>query len=349
MTIGAPVARIVGARRWRRVARLCQAAIAVLVCFGVWSIGFVADDGPAAVVPETSEQFSLDLEVLATADLATVYAVEQRARPAYRIFGFDPVTGTDTTVFTVPEDAIVYGIALSPDATTLAVTYTPDYELGGAGLWLLDLYSGSLTMVSDVETGVFHVDPTWTDDGTAVLTTRVDRTGAPERLAVGQISIDDGASSVVAADIIAPAVIDGSVYGLTIDADLARRGIARVDDGGVAEIASGDVDLDHLVADDTGTLAVAAIATADGGGLTVGSAASAHGNHDAPSTWWQVDVDAAEPSAAASSASTVVVYDAAGANGVVVMATSEGLAVADLGTGVRTDLIASRAIRLVAG
>lgn len=348
MTTRRATASNTAAKRWKLVAGMCRAAIAVLVAFGVWSIGFAPDDGPAPVLPETSEQFSLDLEVVATANLPVIYAVEQRARPAYRIFAFDPTTGTDTTVFTVPDNAIIYGIALSPDGTTLAVTYTPDYDLDGAGLWLLDLDSQEMTMVRDVESGVYHVDPTWTTDATAVLTTRVDRTSDSEQLGIGRISTSTGDASVVVPDVINPVVLGDVTYGLTVDADLARRSITRLDNTGTAQIASGDLDLDHLVAVDGERLAVAGIAAEETNGLTFGTAASAHGNHNTPSTWWQLATDDNKDAPTASNAPSAVVYDATSPGEYLVVATTEGLAIEDPTQGTRTQLITSRAIRLVA-
>lgn len=339
------------ARRWKLLMRVCQGLLAVLIVVAVWSIGFAGGGGTDPVLPDTDTQFSLDLSVIAAADHSVVYVVEQRARPAYRIFAFDPATGESTTVFTVPDDAIIYGIGLSNDGATLAVTYSPDFNLDGSGLWTLDLASGEMTMVLDVEPGIYHADPVWTTDDTAVLTTRVDRQGESEQLDVGRIEVSDGSSEIVVADAINPVVVGDEIYALQVDENQARRGISKVVDGELDAIVSGDLDLDHLVADGTASLNVAAIDTDETAtGLTFGSVAQAHGNHDRPSTWWTVPVTSTEPGIApeASTVASIIVYDAAAGDDAIVYATGEGLSIGIPATGERIDVIASRAIRFVA-
>lgn len=346
------------ARRWRLVVRACQISLAVLVAFGVWSIGFASDDGPAPVVPETQEQFSLDMIARDTVDHPLIYAVEQRARPAYRIFSLDPSTGDDETVFTVPDDAIIFGIALHHDGTTMAVTWSPDFSLEGSGLALLDIESGEMTTVLDVETDVYHLDPAWSADGTSVLTTRVDRRGDTEQLDVARITaFSDGSNApgtvdVVATNAINPVATGGDIAYLAVDSDGARRSVstAAAPD---SLIIRGDLDLDHLVADSDGSLRVAAIDavdtdTASIAGITFGQAAAAHGNHDRPSTWWDLDVSLEAP--ASSDAEPIITHDAAFGDDAIVYATGEGISILQVGVGasdVRIDLIASRAVRFV--
>lgn len=347
------------ARRWRAVLRACQVSLALLVAFGVWTFGFASDDGPAPVVPETQEQFSLNMIVRDTADHPVIYAVEQRARPAYRIFSLDPSTGDDETVFTVPDDAIIFGIALHDDRTTMAVTWSPDFSLEGSGLALLDIESGEMTTVLDVETDVYHLDPVWSHDGSSVLTTRVDRRGDDEQLDVARIAAfnDTGSTAagtvdIVATDAINPVAIDGGIAYLTVDDDGARRSVSTVD-APDQQIISGDLDLDHLVAESDGSLRVAAIDAEDTdvasiAGITFGQTASAHGNHDRPSTWWDLDMSNDAP--VSSGAEPIIVHDAAFGDDAIVYATGEGISILDVGHGaddVRIDLIASRAIRFV--
>ncbi len=329
--------------------RVCQVALAGLVAFGAWSIGFAGDDGPAAVLPETDEQFSLDLEVIDATDHGVVYVVEQRARPAYRIFSFDPATGADETVFTVPEDAIVFGIALDDDHSRLAVTYSPDFELDGSGLALLDLGSGELTVVSDVETDVYLTDPAWSDDGEFVLATRVDRRGDDEQLSVARIDATTGATEVVADDAINPVPTDGGFSALTVDEDGARRRIQETTGSTVREVAGGDLDLDHLVVGDDATLWVAALEPDESTieGLRFGQPAAAHGSHDRPAAWWRLVTASDAP--AVVGAEPTIIHDAAFGDDAIVAATNTGLAIVHVDDpDRRIDLIASRAIRLVA-
>lgn len=339
-------------RQRRRIAvRVSQVAVGGLIATAVWSVGFANGNTPAPVLPNTAEQFSLDLEVTATTDHPVVYAVEQRARPAYRIFAHDPATGVDTTVFTVPENAIVSGISLSTDRSRLAVTYSPDFDLGGSGLSVLDLDTGEMTTVVDVEAGVYHVDPVWNDDGTEVYTTMVDRRSDEEILGIGRLSIVDGNVDMLVEAAINPNLIGNDVYFLTVDESNARRSIARLDpDGLVDHVVGGDLDLDHLVAG-TDTLLVAAIDSPDATtGLVFGGAVQAHGNHNLPSTWWEVPLTSSgDDELQAASIEPIIVYDAAAGNDTIVYATSEGLSIAATSNGsTRIDVISSRAIRFVA-
>ncbi len=337
------------ARRWKWVVRLCQIALVGLIAFAVWSVGFRSDSGANPVLPETDAQFSLDLEVVGALDHPLVYAVEQRARPSYRILAFDPTTGEDTTVFTVPDDAIIYGIALNNNASQLALTYTPDYRRQGSGVWLFDLESAELTQVVDVNTDVYFTDPAWLDDET-VLMTRVDRRGDDELLATAQVSVETGTVAVLAERAINPVASNGEVYTLQVGDNGARRSIGLIEAGSETTIASSDLDLDHLVSGNDGTLYVAAIDTDDSTtGITFGDVAAAHGNHDQPSTWWTVPLtQQSNAELRASDVEPLIVYDASFGNNAIVYATNEGLSIADIDSGDRADLIKSRAIRLVA-
>jgi hypothetical protein len=102
------------------------AALAAVLCVPI-EIGIRHHEAETVpVLPDTTHAFSLDLEVIANMDHEVVYAAEQRSGSAYRMFSFDPATGAVETVFTVPKDAVIYGIALRPDRTSLAVANSPD-------------------------------------------------------------------------------------------------------------------------------------------------------------------------------------------------------------------------------
>ena len=337
-------------RRSPRVTRVLQLLLALWVGFSVWLLGFRTDGEAVPVLPDTAQQFSLDLEVVATFDHDVVYAVEQRARPAYRIFSLDPSSGQVETVFTVPEDAIIYGLALSNDERSLAVTYSPDFSEPGNGLWVLDLESGDFEQISEVAPEIYLTEPEWSPDGALVFTTRIDRTGESEVLDIASVAIDGGAVTTVVVDGIGPLSTDDGLYFLTVDQDKARRSIGVVgSDGHIDELAVGDgaLDLDHLVlGTDEVTLRVAGIEAEDDSAITIGEPAEAHGNHDVPSTWWEVvdngDGEVSEPTGV----DPIIVYDASSRSGPIVYATLEGLSIAEGDT--RVDLIESRAIRFVA-
>jgi len=334
---------------WKRVVRFAQVALVINVALAVWLIGFSSDDGPPPVLPDTDTQFSLDLEVTDTVDHGVIYAVEQRARPYYRIFSLDPKSGDVETIFTVPEaNAIIYGIALDPTGSTLAVSYTPDFELGGSGIWTIDVETLEMTEVLPVTDGVFLTDISWAPDSASILSNHVDRRGEDEQLSIARISLSSASVSLLAADALNPVQIEESVYYLDVDENLARRSVGKIDASGVVSsiaVDGGVHDLDHLLpGDDDTTVRLAVLEATDDGGITLGEPASAHGSHDVPSTWWNVSIDP-DADVSPTGLEPIIVYDAAATNGTIVYATSEGLSV---GSTIRIDLIGSRAIRFVA-
>jgi len=331
---------------WRRIARLAKVAIVVTLGLGVWLIGFSSDEQTAPVLPDTNVQFSLDLAVIDTVDHDLIYAVEQRARPYYRIFSLDPKSGDVQTIFTVPDgNAIIYGIALDPTGNTLAVSYTPDFELGGSGIWTLDVATQEMARVLPVTDGVFLTDISWAPDGNSVLVNHVDRRGADEELSIARISLSSESITLLVADAINPIQIDETLYYLNVDENLARRSIGSIDPTGAAttiDVDDGRHDLDHLLPGiGNATLRVAILEATDDAGVTLGEPASAHGSHDVPSTWWAVT---AESELTPTGLEPSIVYDAAANNDTIAYATNEGLSV---GTTTRIDLIRSRAIRFV--
>lgn len=352
-------------RRWKITVRVLQVMLGCAVAFAVWSIGFAGDDGPAPVLPDTDTQFSLDLEVVDTFDHSVVYVVEQRARPAYRIFAFDPTTGSDETVFTVPEDAIIYGIALSNDGETLAVNYSPDYNIEGSGLWTLDLTADTttatdgtivaadaMTQIVGVTEGIYLTEATWSADDSSVFATHVDRTGDDERLAVTEITVESGGIEIIADDAMSPAVVDDTVYFLDVDESSARRSIGSIDSEGRRDsiaVGDGTLDLDELTARADGSaLLVSAIeSNDDASAITIGQPAEAHGNHDVPSAWWTVPLDGG-PADPLGSQETVT-YDGTFAGDAIVSATREGLSFTTTSPTVTTAVVESRALRFVAG
>ena len=154
-----------------------------------------------------------------------------------------------------------------------------------------------------------------------------------------------GTIDLVAANGVNPVVDGDLVHYLGVDADTsARRSIHTLDrtSGIDTIVATGDVDLDHLLGEST-ELVLAVLDDDSTSGLTLGTPAAAHGNHDVPSTWWTVTA-ADPPTVASTDLAPATVYDADLAAGTLVSVTNEGLVVT---TDSQTQLIASRALRFV--
>ncbi len=303
------------------------------------------------VLPDGSTGFSLDMEVVGTADTEVVYAVEQRARPDYRIFSFDPVTGEVVTMFTVPEDAIIRGIALSPDGGSLAVSYSPDFHINGSGIWLLDLETLEFSELSVQQTDIYLTEPEWSSDGESIFATRVDRTAETEVLDLAEVSAADGSTSTAVANGITPAVVGDDLYYLVVEEETqARREVGVITEAGESStitVDDGSRDLDQLVADESGGLSVSVLEVQEIVPLSLGQSAQAHGNHQIPSTWWQVPAAGDGLTATEVGSEPVLVLDAVSEGDAIVYATGEGISVA-VGTE-QTSLIESRAISFVAG
>jgi len=338
-------------RRLKRLIRVLQVTLFGCVALAVWLVGFSGDDGPAPVIPNTDSQFSLDLEVVASTDHDVVYVVEQRARPNYRIFSFDPSSGVAETIFVVPEGAIIYGLALSPGRDMLAVGYTSDFNTGGNGIWTLDIDSLEFVEVASPVEDIYLTELEWAADGESVLATHVDRTGEDEVLSIAQVAVDTGTLTTLVADGITPAVVGADLYYLMVGEDAARRSVGLLDANGATSVVAfegSDLDLDHLVAGgETGEVFVTVLDVPDAAGVTVGDPAEAHGNHDVPGTWWDTALGTAEPVMQAYD--PIIVYNAALTDDALVYATLTGLSVARLDGEERLTLIESRAIRFVAG
>lgn len=279
-------------RHRRVIIRLVLGTFGVCVALIGWLVAFDRSNSAVPVLPDTQPKFSLDLQVIGSMQHGVVYAVEQRARPAYRVLSFDPATGAVTTVFTVPEKAIIYGmIALSHDRKTLAVAYSPNFHVAGSGLWMLDLRTRALTRITPARPGRYLTDPVWSADDTSVLGSYVDRNHQTEQLSVAQVGLADKALRIVIDDGVTPAVIGFDIYYLADDSGNARQAVGRVDSRGTIStipVGGGKFDLDHLLPGTTPrSLRVAVLdnGRTASGGPTLGAPAGAHGNHGVPSAW----------------------------------------------------------------
>ena len=339
-----PVRRRILSSRRSRLAILGVAFGVVFLVF-VGPISFSGNNKTIPVVPAVKKEFSLDLEVLGTTNHDLVYVVEQRASPKYRVFAFNPATGVAKTIFAVPKGALVYGISLSPDRKTLAVSYSPDFHTNGSGISLLNLEKGTLAELTPVAPEIFNIDLEWSSDGSTIYSTHVDQTSGTQQIDIAQTSVADKAKRIVIRNGMNPRFQLDKLYYLDVDKQIARHAI-RIEGKTLAiAVGDGNNDLDHLLkGSNDSTLRVAVIAPSPQPSVTVGTPASAHGNHDVPSAWW--DVSASNNDAAPIGLDPIIVYDAATRGPSIVYATVEGLSIATGTT--KVDLIASRAIRFVA-
>ena len=83
----------------------------------------------------------------------------------------------------------------------------------------------------------------------------------------------------------------------------------------------------------------------DESAFSIGTPASAHGNHDVPSTWWNVETATTPASSEPTDIEPIIVYDSDSRSGPIVYATLEGISITL--DGKRVDLVKSRAIRFI--
>lgn len=333
---------------WKRIRAVLSVLVVVAVFFAVWLVAF-ADNEAVPVLPDTTEQVSLDLRVAETLDHSIVYAVEQRARPMYRILAFDPASGTDETVFTVPEDAVIYGMTLAPDGERLAVSYAEDFHVDGNGIWILDLETLAFEELTSQESNVYLTELEWSVDGKQIYATHINQESDEEELSIATVLVETGAVEVLVNGAITPAASADGLFYLTVDDQKARRAIGFVGEAGTPSTISvldGEKDLDHLIFDEAeqDVLLVAVLDDQEEEEVSIGAPAAAHGNHNIPSAWWSIDDVSfdAEPT----DFEPIIVYDATVSDsGAIVYATPEGLSIAG---DTRVDVIKSRAIRFVA-
>jgi len=87
--------------------------------------------------------------------------VEQRPFPYGRLVQLDNASQTLRTVFSLPDGALVYQLAPSPDPDTLLMTYsTPESHYDSNGIYALDLRDGTLSrLVGTDASGVYIAHP----------------------------------------------------------------------------------------------------------------------------------------------------------------------------------------------
>ena len=311
----------------------------------------------AMPLPETGDvEFSLDAEFRSPTEGAPVYVLEQRAAPNHRVVRIEPGDGSITTVWPVPEGSLVHSIATSPDGEFLAMAVTDDWREPGNDLVLLELDTGIATTVWVSTDGDLLTDLVWDLDGSAVWATHIDgETVGPDAFRSLAIS---AATGVVVDEVslsVSPAPIPGGVAVLRVDpTDSARHSVAVIGGSTVLDVLPdrGSRDLDHLVYDPSRErLLVAALVEHDDDVFALGAPASAHGDHNIASEWFQVSlVDGAQRSADPVELTDTVVYDAAVLfDGSVAFATREGLMLAPAHDPAIVHVVASRAFRKVTG
>jgi hypothetical protein len=307
---------------------------------------------PQQIVATTAPSFESDSKVVSSASIDTLYYVEYRGHPNYRIVSFDPKTGVQKSIFTVPENGFVYAIALSPDRKKLLVSLAKNIHEKGNGVYLLDL-SETAPMLQEVipqVVDVHLVDLVWGAASNRIWSTRGVSNRLKTKFSVAQIDLETRTVRDVIANAINPAPFGDSIAYLPLEADLSRRKIGVFDtqsktnhDLGVFE---GAYDLGNLIHDPhSGRLRVSAIERKSAA-LQFGTIAYAHGNHNVDAIW--IAVEPVSGNVVKDTQAPATIYDAQfSANGELIEVTSEGLALSKPGDQ-RKLLVKSRTFRHIA-
>lgn len=310
-------------------------------------------DTVVPIIGEEAPQFSLDAEIVGSADLDSVYLLEYRGSPNYRIFEYSPQATELKEVFNVPERGLVYGMSLSPDGDQLAVSFTTEFTSNGNGVYLLNLTNDSpeLKEVIAEEADAFYFDLEW-GDANELWASRTTSTNNISSNDIVKIQVDNGEAETIATNAIDPAVLGQSVAYLPLESDNSRRSVEiySIPDESVLEVDvfNKEYDLDNLIYNPTSNeLLVAGLSRSNGLTFRFGEVVHAHGNHSIPSSWV---ILGGEDYASVSDAvlDSKLVFDSTfDDQGRILEVTNEGLYVGDP-QGERELIIKSRALRFIA-
>lgn len=302
---------------------------------------------------QTTVTFTLDAEVVGQLPTGaeSVYFVEYRGYPNYRILRLDEGADAFEQVIQIPKETLVYSLAISADKSQLLVAWENELIGFSNGIYTVDLAAESPefeALIPPVD-GVVYSSIAVADEGSFWATKVESLEGG---LAYSLVEFDYAGNVLRSvADAINPVVAEGELYFLPLEADESRRSIGKLMPDGttaVIDILDGEYDLDDfLFLDDQ--LYVAVLNRDQQASANIfldmfSSTASAHGNHNTPATW--VAFDGADFSYVGDSDwGAKIIYDSVVLqNGQILELTNEGLEVID---DERTTIIKSRALRLV--
>jgi hypothetical protein len=287
-----------------------------LVFSVVWGIGFArlrqADSFPPR---DTADSLIQDAQPVSPFDsvwvgesvqlTGSLAFVEQRPYPYHRIARLDLATGAVTSLFDIPDGALVYHIVATPDPDTLLMTYSPsEVRYDRSGLYTVSLTDKTVAWVMGGETSAtYYAQPQWV--GEFITYAVYERETQARR--VERYNTRTGRVSVVAEDAIAPLV---SADGMTVlylrvnPSDGARSlWVAELADGIASEVVSerdfADIDVPTLSPDgawvyftalESSSAVDRVLEVVFGAGRV-----HAHGNHNVPMRWYRVSVDGGAP------------------------------------------------------
>lgn len=274
----------------------------------VWGIGFARLRQSDVLPPRDSADALLqDAQPIAafesvwvgqTAGLTGGLAfVEQRPYPYHRVAHLDVATGEVRTLFNIPDGALVYHIATTPDPDILLMTYSPaKARYLRSGLYTVSLSTGVLThLLGDETDGVYYAQPQWNQ---SVISYAVYERDTQARR-VEQFNPETGQIMVIAEDAVMPLTsADGQtmVY-VRVNSSTGARSLWQTDKSGAAQaiIQEGDfADIDVPVLSPDGSWVYFTVLEGESTTSRLlevvfgASRASAHGNHNVPMRWYRV-------------------------------------------------------------
>lgn len=251
---------------------------------------------PTVVAEESaSVEFSLDSQMVGTLSdgAGSVYVVEYRGYPNYRILRFDEGGDGFEVVFQVPQRALVYAISLSADKQQLLLAFTQEVTGFSNGIYTLDLTADApepVELLPEVD-GIVYSDIEAAGQNTFWATKVESRDGSFHYTLIEYDNAGNELQRI--ANATNPVVEDGRLYFLQLDDDDARRTIGSLNpDGSIEshEILGGDYDLNLFTF--VGEQVYVSVLDRDSDATTsnvildlFSSTAAAHGNHNTPASW----------------------------------------------------------------
>lgn len=307
---------------------MTRGTVAVAVAMAGMLVGFGCSSGSS--LPDDLPEVALDGDTAG----GPIYYVEVRARPNYLLHRIDPVSGTTSPLFEVPERGAISSVAVAPGGDRLTLAYTTDFGIPGNGLYTLEVSGeadelateSALTPLAAELDAEFFDDLVYSPDASTVWAS----VGKNDESRLLAIDAETGALGAVIDDAVAAAPGSGWLAYLPVEADGSRVSVAVLDEETgettVYPVLDGAYDLGHLLADESrNRLWFTALIPNGEPLISFGEPAGAHGAHDGPSQWLSLDLATGQVSGLAETEPSSVRDSALWADGLLLESNPDGL------------------------
>lgn len=242
----------------------------------------------------------------------SIIFIEERGQPDFRLAKFDLATKELTTIFQIPDGGWVYQLDSTNQQLVMSYTEpTEETQFDRSGIYLLDVSSDDAQpqlLVGSDEAFVYYYDPVFSvteGNSNSEFVYYIVSDSVKRSLRVERINIETKVIDIIAENALWPKVSpDGtSIVYLAINQETNTRSLIKAElDGNnpktlIVENQLEDLDLPFFSTDGEWVYVSVPKVKAEETNfwqdlLGVAGVAYAHGNHDVPSDWWRVSVNA---------------------------------------------------------